>query len=121
VGVQVRHRVAEHVVVELDRGQHLLQRAPDAQYLAAVGRRLGVGELRRLDHVAPTPDDHREPALDVRADEVGVGDRAREEAHGVRRGLGAPLVAQRAGDAGAPVVEGRGPLHAPSVAEGAAT
>jgi hypothetical protein len=35
----------------------------------------------------------------------------------VRRGLGTPLVAQRAFDAGAPVVERRRPLHAASVAD----
>jgi len=117
VGVQVRHRVAQQVVVELDRLQDGLQRATDAQDLAPVGRRLGVGQLRRLDDVAPAPDDDREPALDVRANQVRVADLAGEEAHGMRRGLGAPLVAQRATDAGAPVVEGRGPLHAPSVSE----
>src|SRR6185437_9839207 len=116
VRVQVRDRVAEELVVQLHRLEDLFQQPAHRQQLVPEAERLLRGQLRRLDHVAGSEVDLREPALDARPVEERVGQLAGEEPDAVRVLVRPALVADRAADAALALVEPGRPLLPASIA-----
>jgi hypothetical protein len=77
VSVEVRYRVSEQVVVELDGAERLVKSPTDCEDLTPVLGGLLLFKVGWLGDVAPLPDDHGEAALDVGASQVGVHDQSR--------------------------------------------
>lgn len=70
--------------------------------------RCEVGGLR---NVTASPDDYREPTLNIGAAQVGVRDGTFVESHTAVELFGSTLPAHGAPDASSNLVEGVGPLH----------
>ena len=116
VRVQMRHLVAEQVVVQLDRAEGGLDRPPHLEQLAPErGGLVGV-ELGRLGDVPAPPHHDRQAPLDVRPPQVRVGHLSEEEPGAMRRLIEPRVGAHRAAGAVAHLVERRGPLHPSSLA-----
>src|SRR5207247_167130 len=80
VRMKVRHRVAKHLEVELRGTVMRLERARDFEDLAEIGRGVRIGELGEVGDVAAAPDHDRVARLtDVAANQICVGDAARED------------------------------------------
>jgi hypothetical protein len=71
--MKVGERVAEHLVVELDRLEDLLQSSSHYQELAPIRLSLLVGELGRLGDMTAAPRHDGESTLDVASKQVSVG------------------------------------------------
>ena len=118
--MQVRQRVPEELVVDLDGSEVPLERLPDRDDLAPVGRCLLIRQLRRLGDVPAAPDHDRVAALHARSLQVGVGDLAGEDAEPEPRLVRPSFRAHRAALAATERVELGRPLHGAIILGGGA-
>ena len=117
VRMEVRKRVAEGLVVHLDRTEVRLKRSPCVEYIKPIRGRLLRRQFRGFCDVRPRPDNHGVPRLDRRPLQVCVGHRALQESETKASALRPILAAHRAPVAPAQVIERLRPAHPSIIAE----